>query len=318
MIDNIQLLAANPVGLLNLVIDGIMIGAVFALIAYGMALVWGVMNIINLTQGEFVIFGGFIAFYTSRQWTLDIGALGVSLDWPGIHALWALLIAPIVLYAIGWALYRLVIFRIVDRDMFTSILATFGISIFLQQFMDGVFTAEDVIASHNMGTWSAWRTDMGDLVIERVRLVALIFALIVGSFLAFYLKYTRDGQAIRAVAQNARAARLMGIDANRVYARTYALNAALCGAAGVLVSMTLTIHAFTGLIYTVRAFMIVIIAGLGNVTGVIVAGLGLGAAEKVAEFVIGTSYQVAFVTGLLLAVLLYRSVRLALQRKYLV
>jgi branched-chain amino acid transport system permease protein len=313
MIDNIQLLAANPVGLLNLVIDGIMIGAVFALIAYGMALVWGVMNIINLTQGEFVIFGGFIAFYTSRQWTLDIGALGVSLDWPGIHALWALLIAPIVLYAIGWALYRLVIFRIVDRDMFTSILATFGISIFLQQFMDGVFTAEDVIASHNMGTWSAWRTDMGDLVIERVRLVALIFALIVG-----YLKYTRDGQAIRAVAQNARAARLMGIDANRVYARTYALNAALCGAAGVLVSMTLTIHAFTGLIYTVRAFMIVIIAGLGNVTGVIVAGLGLGAAEKVAEFVIGTSYQVAFVTGLLLAVLLYRSVRLALQRKYLV
>jgi branched-chain amino acid transport system permease protein len=202
--------------------------------------------------------------------------------------------------------------------MFTSILATFGISIFLQQFMNGVFTAEDVIASHNMGTWSAWRTDMGDLVIERVRLVALIFALIVGSFLAFYLKYTRDGQAIRAVAQNARAARLMGIDANRVYARTYALNAALCGAAGVLVSMTLTIHAFTGLIYTVRAFMIVIIAGLGNVTGVIVAGLGLGAAEKVAEFVIGTSYQVAFVTGLLLAVLLYRSVRLALQRKYLV
>ena len=317
MFENIQLLAENPVGLLNLIIDGIMIGAVFALIAYGMALVWGVMNIINLTQGEYVIFGGFIAFYTAGEWTLRVDAIGLSLTWPGVHALWALLLAPAVLYGIGWVVYRLVIFRIVDRDMFTSILATFGISILLQQFMNSVFTADDVIAQHNMGTWSAWRTDMGELAIERVRVVALAFALIVGGILVFYLKHTRDGQSIRAVAQNARAARLMGIDANRVYARTYALNAALCGAAGVLVSMTLTIHAFTGLIYTVRAFMIVIIAGLGNVTGVIVAGLGLGAAEKVAEFVIGTSYQVAFVTGLLLAVLLYRSVRLAMQRKYL-
>jgi len=317
MLENFQLLAENPVGLLNLIIDGIMIGAVFALIAYGMALVWGVMNIINLTQGEYVIFGGFVAFYTAGEWTLTIDAIGVSLTWPGVHALWALIVAPAVLYAVGWGVYRLVIFRIVDRDMFTSILATFGISILLQQFMNSVFTADDVIARHGMGTWSAWRTDMGELAIERVRIVALAFALVVGGFLAFYLKNTRDGQAIRAVAQNARAARLMGIDADRVYARTYALNAALCGAAGVLVSMTLTIHAFTGLIYTVRAFMIVIIAGLGNVTGVIVAGLGLGAGEKVAEFLIGTSYQVAFVTGLLLVVLLYRSVRLAMRRRYL-
>jgi branched-chain amino acid transport system permease protein len=317
MLENIQLLTDNPVGLLNLIIDGIMIGAVFALIAYGMALVWGVMNIINLTQGEFVIFGGFVAYYTSTEWTLRVEAIGLSLAWPGIHALWALLLAPAVLYLIGWIAYRLVIFRIVDRDMFTSILATFGISILLQQFMNSVFTADDVIAQHDMGTWSAWQTSMGELAIEWVRVVALVFALIVGGFLTFYLKYTRDGQAIRAVAQNARAARLMGIDTNRVYARTFALNAALCGAAGVLVSMTLTIHAFTGLIYTVRAFMIVIIAGLGNVTGVIAAGLGLGAAEKLAEFVIGTSYQVAFVTGLLLAVLLYRSVRLAMLRKYL-
>jgi len=317
MIENIQLLAQNPVGLLNLIIDGIMIGAIFALIAYGMALVWGVMNIINLSQGEYVIFGGFLAFYVSTSWELQIGAIGLSISWPGIHALWALLLAPLVLYLIGWLFYRVVIFRIVNRDMFTSILATFGISILLQQFMNGVFTADDVVARHDMGTWLAWRTDVGELAIERVRMVALVFALIVGGVLSVYLKHTRDGQAIRAVAQNARAAELMGIDADRVYARTYALNAALCGAAGVLIAMTLTIHAFTGLIYTVRSFMIVIIAGLGNVTGVIVAGIGLGAGEKVAEVVIGTSYQVAFVTGLLLAVLLYRGIRLAMQRKYL-
>ncbi len=320
MLENIQLLLDNPVALLNLLLDGIMIGAIFALIAYGMALVWGVMNIINLSQGEFVIFGGFIGYYTSTDWTLAIGPSAspwVSLEWGGISPLWALVIAPLILYGIGRAFYALVIFRLVDRDLFTSILATFGISIFLQQLMNGVFTAEDVIAQHGMGSWVLVDGTTGELVIEQVRVIALVFAVIVGAVLTFYLRQTRGGQAIRAVAQDARAARIMGINADQVYARTYALNAAICGAAGVLISMTLVIHAFSGLIYTVRAFMIVVIAGLGNVAGVIAAGLGLGAAEKVADIVIGTSYQTAFITGLLLVVLLWRSLRLGRQRKVL-
>ncbi|MCG8423076.1 MAG: branched-chain amino acid ABC transporter permease [Proteobacteria bacterium] len=320
MLENLLLLFDNPIGLLNLIVDGIMIGAVFALIAYGMALIWGVMNIINLSQGEFVIFGGFIAYYTSNQWTLPIGPAGnawYTIEWSGISPLWALIIAPMVLFAVGRLFYALVIFRIIERDMFTSILATFGISILLSQAMNGVFSAEDIIAQHDFDSWVVISSSSGDLVVEQVRLIALIFALIVGALLAVYLKRTRSGQAIRAVAQNARAARIMGIDADRVYARTYALNAAICGAAGVLVAMILTIHAFAGLIYTVRSFMLVIIAGLGNVTGVIVAGLGLGAAEKLAEFILGTSFQVAFVTGLLIAVLLVRAMRLRRERKAL-
>ena len=320
MLENLLLLVQNPIGLLNLVVDGLMIGAIFALIAYGMALIWGVMNIINLSQGEYVIFGGFIAYYTSNEWTLAVGLSDspwFTIEWAGINPLWALIFAPIVLFGVGRLFYALVIFRIVERDMFTSILATFGISILLSQAMNGVFSAEDIIARHDFGSWVLISSSAGDLVIEQVRLIALIFALVVGTVLAVYLKRTRGGQAIRAVAQNARAARIMGINADRVYARTYALNAAICGAAGVLVAMILTIHAFAGLIYTVRSFMIVIIAGLGNVTGVIVAGLGLGAAEKIAEFVFGVSFQIAFVTGLLIFVLLLRAMRLRRQRKAL-
>jgi branched-chain amino acid transport system permease protein len=320
MLENLQLLVENPVALVNLLLDGIMIGAIFALIAYGMALVWGVMNIINLSQGEFVIFGGFIGYYVSTDWTLAIGPAAspwLSFGWEGANPLWALLIAPVILYGIGRVFYALVIFRLVDRDLFTSILATFGISIFLQQLMNGVFTAEDVIAEHGLGSWVLIESASGELVVEQVRFIALIFAVVVGGVLTFYLRQTRGGQAIRAVAQNARAARIMGINADLVYARTYALNAAICGAAGVLISMTLVIHAFAGLIYTVRAFMIVVIAGLGNVAGVIASGLGLGAAEKVADVVIGTSYQTAFITGLLIVVLLWRSLRLGRERKVL-
>jgi len=135
--------------------------------------------------------------------------------------------------------------------------------------------------------------------------------------LYLFLKRSRLGQAIRATAQNARAARLMGIDTDRVYATTYALNAAICGAAGSLVVMTWVIHPYIGLAYTIRSFMIVVVAGLGNLLGVIVAGVALGAVEISAGFVLGAEYQLAFVFSLLVVILLVRNFRLGRQRRYL-
>jgi branched-chain amino acid transport system permease protein len=135
--------------------------------------------------------------------------------------------------------------------------------------------------------------------------------------MVFFLKRSRMGQAIRATAQNARAARVMGINTDRVYAVTYGLNAALCGACGALVAMAYNIHPYIGLPYTIRSFMIVVVAGLGNFVGVILAGLGLGAAENIAGFVLGAQYQLAFVFGLLVVVLVWRNWRLASKREYL-
>ena len=127
----------------------------------------------------------------------------------------------------------------------------------------------------------------------------------------------RMGQAIRATAQNARAARVMGIDTDRVYAWTFGLNAAICGASGALVAMTWVVQPYLGLPYTLRAFMIVILAGLGNVTAVLAAALGLGVAENVAGFVLGAEYQAAFVFGLLVVILVWRRFWLARERRYL-
>jgi branched-chain amino acid transport system permease protein len=125
------------------------------------------------------------------------------------------------------------------------------------------------------------------------------------------------GQALRATAQNASAARILGIDTDRVYATTFALNAAICGAAGALVAMTWIIHPYLGLTYTVRAFMIVVVAGLGNLIGVVASGAGLGIAEQYAGFLLGTEFQTAFLFSLLVVLLVARQLALHRRRLYL-
>ena len=116
---NIEVLQAMPVLNIQLLLDGIFIGAIFALAAYGLALVWGVMNVKNLAQGDFVIMGGYIAWWMS--------------DSMGVHPILGLPVAIVLMFIFGWVVYRFIISRVVGRDMFTSLLATFGLAIVLQQ-----------------------------------------------------------------------------------------------------------------------------------------------------------------------------------------
>ncbi|MGH7252237.1 MAG: branched-chain amino acid ABC transporter permease [Nitrospiraceae bacterium] len=299
MVDNLLLLFNAPILSAQLLIDGILIGAIFALVAYGMALVWGVMDIINIAQGEFVMLGGYVTFFLAAA---------------GVHPLYTVPAAAAALYLLGWVLYRTVVFRVVDKDMFISILATFGISIVLQQLANELFEADVRTAESGLGT--LFFAD-GLIVVSQIKLVAFICALVLGAALYLFLKTSRLGRAIRATAQNARAARIMGVNTDRVFATTFALNAAICGAAGSLVVMTWLVHPYLGLAYTLRAFMIVTVAGLGNMASVILASLGLGAAENFAGFVLGTEYQAAFVFSLLVAILVWRNALMSRQRKYL-
>ncbi|MGH8714858.1 MAG: branched-chain amino acid ABC transporter permease [Casimicrobiaceae bacterium] len=296
---NLTILFDAPIFALQLLVDGVMVGAIFALIAYGMALVWGVMNLINVAQGELVMLGGYIVYYLA-------GA--------GVHPLLGVPIAALVMYVVGWALYRGFLFRIVDKDLFISILATFGLSILIQQLANQLFGAN--VRTVQSGLGSFFFAD-GTLVVSQIKLVAFGVALFCGILLVLFLKRSRMGQAIRATAQNARAAKVLGIDTNRVYATTFAINGALCGAAGGLVAMTWIIHPYLGLTYTIRAFMIAIVAGLGNLAGVIFAGTGLGIAENFAGFLLGAEYQAAFVFSLLVFILVGRSLLLIRQRRYL-
>ena len=201
-----------------------------------------------------------------------------------------------------------------EKDLFISILATFGVSILLQQLMNQVFGADVQTVESNLGTWFLFDNSV---TILQIKVVSFAVALVLGMVLALFLKKSRLGQAIRATAQDTRAATILGVDTNKVYAATFGLNAAICGAAGALVVQIWVIHPFMGLAYTIRSFMIVIVAGLGSVTGVILAGLGLGAAENLAGFILGTEFQAAFVFALLVVILIGRNFKLRLQRGYL-
>lgn len=299
MVDNFLLLVQNPAFALDVVLNGLLVGAIFALAAYGMSLVWGVLNIVNIVQGELVMLGGFITFALMSH---------------GVPALAGLPLAAAAMFVIGWGLYRTVIFRVVDQDLFISILATFGLSIIIQQLTNTIFGSD--VRSVDTGMGSFYMLE-GAVTVAWIKVVAFVLALAVGFALWLFLRHARLGQAIRATAQNPRAAHILGIDTDRVYAMTYGLNAALCGAAGSLAVMAWTIHPYIGLPYTVRSFMIVVVAGLGNVGGVVVAGLGLGAIENLAGFVFGAEYQIAFVFTLMVLILVWRNWRAARRRTYL-
>lgn len=299
MIDSLLLLVQNPSFALDVVLNGLLVGAIFALAAYGMSLVWGVLNIVNIVQGELVVLGGFIAFALASH---------------GVPPLAALPLSAALMFCVGWFLYRVVVFRVVDKDLFISILATFGLSILIQQLMNMVFGSD--VRSIDTGLGSIHMLD-GAVTLAWIKIIAFVLALAAGAALWLFLRHARMGQAIRATAQNARAAHVLGIDTDRVYVVTYGINAALCGAAGSLAVMAWTIHPYIGLPYTVRSFLIVVVAGLGNVAGVVAAGLGLGAVENVAGFVLGAEYQIAFVFALMVAILVWRNLRAARSRSYL-
>jgi len=291
VIGNISLLGAMPIFNLGLLIDGLLVGSIFALAAYGLALVWGVMSVKNLAQGDFIMIGGYIT------WTL--GRLG-------IEPLFGVPVAMVVLWGIGWVLYRTVISKVIARDLFTSLLATFGIAIVIQQGLNLVFGPDTQSAHANLPIFSI----AGGLIpIAATRIVGFVLAILLAIAVILFMKKSRMGQAIRATAQDSRAARVLGIDTEKVYSFTFCLNAAICGAAGALVAIVWNVQPFLGTTYSIRLFVIVTAAGFGNLPGVVAAGFGMGVFEQFGGFVLGAQFQQALIVLLLLIVLAVRQLQ---------
>ena len=299
MIDNLSLLGLAPLLNLQLLIDGLLIGSIFALAAYGLALVWGVMNIKNLAQGDFVIMGGYIAFTLSES--------------PfNLHPILSIPLVFVIMFIFGWVLYQTIIRRVIERDLFTSLLATFGLAIVMQQLLNLAYGPDVQTIRSEMAIREFFE---GEVTIADIKFVSFILAMIMGLMIAMFMKKSRMGRAIRATSQNARAARIMGINTDRVYAFTFSLNAAICGIAGVLISMIWVIQPFFGMTHSIRAFVIVTSAGFGNLIGVILSALGLGAVEQFSGFILGAEFQQATVVGLLVGVLIIRQIIQGRQRQ---
>ena len=291
VLGNISVLTAMPIFNLGLLIDGLLVGSIFALAAYGLALVWGVMNVKNLAQGDFIMIGGYITWTLGRM---------------GIDPLLGVPIAMVVLWGIGWVLYRTVISKVITRDLFTSLLATFGIAIVIQQGLNLAFGPDTQSAHANLPTLSFAG---GLITIATTRIVGFVLAILLAIAVILFMRKSRMGQAIRATAQDSRAARVLGIDTEKIYSFTFCLNAAICGAAGALVAMVWNVQPFLGTTYSIRLFVIVTAAGFGNLPGVIAAGFGMGVFEQFGGFVLGAEFQQALIVLLLLAVLAVRQLQ---------
>jgi branched-chain amino acid transport system permease protein len=299
MWDSLQILAIAPVFNVQLLLNGLLVGAVFALAAYGLALVWGVTNVKNLAQGDFVMLGGYLAYTFSEH---------------GLHPILALIPVCAIMFVYGWIIYKLIISRVIQRDLFTSLLATFGLAIVMQQSMNLIFGPEVRTADSGFETREFFD---GLVTVTDIRMVSFGLCALLALAMVLFMKKSRMGQAIRATAQDARAARVLGVDTEKVYAFTFSMNSAICGAAGVLISMIWVLQPFYGIAYSVRAFVIVTAAGLGILPGVIIAALGLGVLEQYSGFVLGAQFQQATVVVLLVVILVWRQLLLQRQRQAL-
>ncbi|MCY3663477.1 MAG: branched-chain amino acid ABC transporter permease [bacterium] len=273
-------------------VNGIALGGMYTILVLGFSIIWGVMGVINLAHGEFVMVGAYLAWMASDFWDVD----------PFISAP----VVFVVMLLFGYLVQRVLVNRIIDRSSLVSLLVMFGVSIILQSVMKIAFSADFRLANTDLD--GAWRLS-DQLTIPVTRFWILVVAVGVTAGLGLFLGHSRLGKSIRAAAQNREAARIVGVDVKKVYAVTFALCIGLTGVAGALISPLLAVQPFQGPPLTLKAFAITAMAGLGSVRGALGGAMVLGMVEAMlALYVdrIGTNLAVVASFVLLVAALVLR------------
>lgn len=275
------------------VTSGLVLGGMYALIAMGLTLQYGVARIMNLAHGELMIAAAFAAF-----WLFTSAA---------VNPLLGLLLVVPAAFAISWAIYRFLLTPLVrrapNRDALEvdSILATFGMLFVIQGVMLVIFGG-----AYYSYSFLAFPVNIAGATVAGNRLLALAFAAIIGLALYLYLTRTRLGTAVRAVAVDPNSAPLVAIDVRATAALAFAFGGALVAAGGVLVSMFLTFNANIGVVFTMKALIVVIMGGVGNLLGCLAAGLILGLAETFVATFVDPGLTLATTYAIFLLVLLIR------------
>ena len=279
--------------LIDIVIAGAVLGGMYALVAMGLTLQYGVARIMNLSHGESLIAAAF-----GGVWGLTAFA---------VSPLIGLLVAIPLGFAVNWLLYQIVLMPLVKRAKnramleVDSILATFGLLFVVQGIMLVTFGGQ----FNTMNYLSIAVNVLGSNVALN-RLIALLFAVIIGTALYLALTRTRYGTAVRAVAVDPVSAQLVAIDVRRASAFAFAVGGALAAAGGVLIAMFTTFTATMGVVFTMKALIVVIMGGVGNVAGALLAGMMLGLAETAVARLVDPGLTIAVTYALFLAVLLWR------------
>ena len=254
--------------ILNGIVNGLIVGGVYALVGVSLTLLYGVLRVVNFAHGEFVIAGSFFAY-----------VLFTSLNVP---PLLALPVAAVAFFAAGWGLYYVLIPRLSRSDdpELMSFLMFYGVSITAAALMLLLFEADSRSIDYSFTPISV---QVGPIYVSTARLVALVITAAISAALALFLFRTLPGKALRAAIMNPEAIQIVGVDIVRLSAFAFALATALAGVTGVLVALVFpAFNAFSGTEYTIIAFIVVVLGGLGNPVGALLAGVIFGLAEQMA------------------------------------
>ncbi|MGJ8454639.1 branched-chain amino acid ABC transporter permease [Pseudothermotoga sp. U03pept] len=275
---------------LQILLTGVLIGSVYSLVAVGLTLVWGLMDIINFAHGDLMMISMYTVF-----WLYTLLNFDPFVSLPIAAGLTALL---------GILIYKFVIKRVVNAPGLMALLATFGLSLFIRNLAQFLWSPNYRFVGESI--LSGKRILLADLVIGLPQLVAALGSIAMTLLIALFIKRTKTGKAIQATAQSRDIAELMGVNTEKIYALTFALSGICVGVAGTLLSGIFPVYPESGAMYGLLAFVIVALGGFGNIWGAFYAGILIGLTEALGGFYLGTQFKYALAFLIYLLVLQFR------------
>lgn len=269
--------------------SGVLIGLIYALVAIGLTMIFGVMDIVNFSHGEFLMLGMYSTFWMYSLYALD--------------PLYSLPITAVALFVLGVVLYQVVIKRIIDAPMLSQIFTTFGLMILFRGLAQYLWKPDFRTIEKSL---VSGQTSLLGIQLGTPQIVAGVGAIVITGVLYLFLTRTRMGAALEATAADKEAAQLMGIDSKRMFALAWGVGAACAGLAGALLSTFFPIFPEVGASFILIAFVVVNLGGFGSVTGAFIAGVLIGVIEVMGGYLLGPQFKLAIVLLIFLAVLMFR------------
>jgi len=271
----------------QVILSGILSGALYALVALGLSLIFGVMRVINIAHGPLLMLGAYVTYFLYSQ--------------VGINPFLTVPVSMAALFVVGLLLQRALVFRVVGAPELSSLLLTFGISIALVNLVQLAFTSNLRTVEYLTGSWI-----IGGLALSKPRFIAFLFSAAVTALAFAFLKFTRLGKAIRATSQSREVALVCGINVARIHLLTFGLSSALAAGGGALLAVIVAIQPEMGSVWTFKSFLVIVLGGAGNYPGALLGGLLLGLVEQLASLFLTTQLSEVVAYVLLVLVLLVR------------
>ena len=267
-----------PDQLLQQLADGLLIGLMYSLVAIGLTLIWGVMNIVNFAHGEFLMLGMFTSFWLFTLY--------------GIDPIYSIPICFVLMFVMGMLIYRFIVSKVMKGPMLAQLVVTFGLSIFISNLAVYFWTPDFRLLPATMlqGTWQ-----IGGVALSIPKVAASLGSVIASVCMFFFLKRTKTGKAILATEMDREAALLMGINTERINSLSFGIGAALVGVAGAFLSTYYYIYPQVGGLFGTIAFCVVALGGFGSIEGAFIAGILVGLAQTLGGFYFDPSYKYAIV-----------------------